>query len=156
VFESNGGADTIVGQVRPQDIFNGDALDDQRVVTAFGAADGMSALTAAVTASVNRLSLLDRFTLFRDDHVALNRIDLHHHAALKFVPHVASLTEDMFDLDLADFGNVLGRTMVNDLDDLAPLDIAAPVSVLPEIFAVDSAAFDRRLLLNTEYDITPF
>ncbi len=54
VFDSNGGTDTLVGAVRPQDVFNGDNLNDQRltattaaatdVTSAFGSVDGLNAL----------------------------------------------------------------------------------------------------------------
>ncbi len=57
VFDSNGGTDTLVGAVRPQDVFNGDNLNDQRltattaaatdVTSAFGSVDGLNALMGA-------------------------------------------------------------------------------------------------------------
>ena len=52
VFESNGGGDTIVGQVRSQDIFNGVGLNDQRVTDTasllpdFGMSDGVGSLVS--------------------------------------------------------------------------------------------------------------
>ena len=52
VFESNGGGDTIVGQVRSQDIFNGVGINDQRVTDTasllpdFGMPDGVGSLVS--------------------------------------------------------------------------------------------------------------
>jgi hypothetical protein len=119
VFDSNGGADTIVGQVRDQDIFTGEGINDQRTtaiaaaVGDFGASDGLDALVAGMAAGSLELT---RYMPVRDElsNISGNDADL-----MDFILQ----TDLMFDTDL-------GRTMVSQ-DHLVPLDIVETLEAIP-------------------------
>ncbi len=115
VFDSNGGSDTIVGQVRDQDIFTGEGINDQRTTTVagFGASDGLDALVAGMAAGSLELT---RYTPVRDElsNISGNGSDL-----IDFMMQ----TDLMLDTDL-------GRTMVAQ-DHLVPLDIVETLETIP-------------------------
>ena len=119
VFDSNGGSDTIIGQVRDQDIFTGEGINDQRTTAIaaasgdFGASDGLDALAAGVAAGGVELT---RYMPVRDELATISGtgVDL-----IDFILQ----TDLMFDTDL-------GRTMVSQ-DHLVPLDIAETLETIP-------------------------
>ena len=134
VFDSNGGSDTIVGQVRDQDIFTGEGINDQRTtaiaaaVADFGASDGLDALVAGMAAGGLELT---RYMPVRDE---LSNISGSDFDLVDFIRQ----TDLMLDTDL-------GRTMVSQ-DHLVPLDI---VETLESIPGFDRSSFADLLRDNT-------
>ncbi len=164
VFDSNGGADTFIGNVRAQDVINGTLANDLRTTTAQPVADSAPAVDSAMVPSFGLsggldvlLSGLSRQAL-RDmmaDHVGLTR------AAPRGVELSALGGPDLTDLlmhtDLSLAGHDLGRTMLADPGHLQPLDIASPVELaVPAPSLFDEQALDFRHLSPSLYDVVPF
>jgi Ca2+-binding RTX toxin-like protein len=136
VFNSNGGLDTVLGDVRTQDVFNG-ITNDQRVETAssdssFGAFDGLAALFRSEAREMlfGNTEGFIRGLQVRTDAFGLNDLNLE-----------LGLVEQSF-----------GRTMVENTLDNLPLDLFEPIhSVVNAPMAVDLTGFDRRSILS-DYD----
>ena len=167
MFTSNGGLDTILGDVRTQDIFQGDGLNDLRnsgsivqdatgiaptvagtALSAFGSSDGMDALFSGLSRQALREMLADQ--------VGLTRGNLHR-TELGSIDG-PDLTEFLLRTDLSSSSHDLGRTMVEQLGhDIQPLDLANLVnlSLTPEGL-VSEVSFDIRHMMPSLYDIVPF
>ncbi len=165
VFDSNGGLDTILGNVRTQDIFTGDGLNDQRAasiaqagtgiaptvggtdVSTFGASDGMDVLVSGLGRQAMRAMLADHWGVSRNGphRVDLSGID------------GSDLTAFLLRTDPGSSSHDLGWTNVDQGQDIQPLDMVNPVDV--QAFAHDSlenVAIDHRLLTPSLFDIVPF
>jgi Ca2+-binding RTX toxin-like protein len=158
VFDSRGGNDTIRGDVRPQDVFNGVGLNDVRTgmietvldqpaALAFGASDGLDAL---VRGSLRGLLHAEstRYDFVFDRGYAL-RTEIR--GLGQEGPSLNGIRFDDFDLS-----GGYNRTMVDTPDDLMPLDLTAhagPALLAAPTFApVDLAGFDRRYM-PSDYDM---
>ena len=159
VFESNGGIDTILGDVRTQDIFNGDGLNDQRstsiaqsgtgIEPTVGGTDlsdfGSSDVFSGLNRQALREMLADQLGMTRN---GLNRVDLG-----------SADGPDLSNFLLLHSGQSsdLGRTMVDMGLDIQPLDLVTPADVLVSTEVnTERGAFDHRFLSPTLYDILPF
>jgi hypothetical protein len=125
VFNSNGGLDTVLGDVRTQDVFNG-ITNDQRVETAssdssFGAFDGLDAM---ISGSIRR-AMHD----LRVEHAER----LHSGNAMRGYldklgeEDLGAINMDQFDLNT--MPQAFGRTMYENDDDTFPLDFMDHASV---------------------------
>jgi hypothetical protein len=166
VFESNGGQDTIVGQVRTQDIFQGDGLNDQRTLSmsqaatgnaataagtalsGFGSSDGLDALFPGLSRQELREMLADNVGLARGNPL---RTDLGSTDGL-------DLTEFLLRTDLPSFSHDLGLTMIEQLSaDRQPLDMGDLVNLSMTLErAASEVSFDTRYSMPSQYDILPF
>ena len=164
VFNSNGGTDTILGQVRTQDVINGDNINDLRTaplvetatgitpmvagteLAGFGSTDGLDMLLGGL----NRQALRDMMA----DHVALTRGN----------PYRVEFN-GMEDVDLVDFlqqtdlmlGADPGRAMLDGATHLTPLDVVNVVQ--PAVSAldhIDQQAMDFRHAMPSPYDVLSF
>jgi len=135
VFTSNGGTDTILGQVRAQDVFNGQGINDQRAGVAaqtpavgempvegarlpvFGASDGLDVLFAGLGGQEMREML--------PDHVAITRNSYHRVEANAFDEQYLMDVHELH-RDPSSPGHDIGRPMVEQLGrDTQPLDLAS-------------------------------
>ena len=165
VFESNGGLDTILGDVRTQDIFNGDGLNDQRSaamaqsgtgitptvggtdVSSFGVSDGLDVLVSSHDRQAIRAMLADHWGVNR---TGPHRVDL---AGVDG----SDLTAFLLRTDLGSSDHNLGWINVDQGHDIQPLDLVNPIEV--QTFAHDSTesvAFDYRHMTPSLFDIVPF
>ncbi len=161
VFESNGGLDTILGDVRTQDIFNGDGINDLRtgsiaqagtgIAPTVGGTDlsdfGSSDVFAGLSRAAIREMLADQLDV-RSSGSGLHRLDLRYAEG-----------PDLSNFMLIQSGQSadLGRTMVDMGLDIQPLDLVTPADVqVSTDVNTERGAFDHRFLSPTLYDILPF
>jgi Ca2+-binding RTX toxin-like protein len=163
VFTSNGGTDTILGQVRAQDVFNGQGINDQRAgatapvatvsetsvassqLRAFGSSDGLDALLAGQSRHALR-------EMVAED-TAPNRSGQHRMEAGAFDEQY--LTELRLQPDRSSSSHDFGRTMVENADhDVRPLDLAQLVNpaTAPDVRSND-VEFDTRHVGLSQYDL---
>jgi hypothetical protein len=166
VFTSNGGTDTILGQVRAQDVFNGQGINDQRAGVAaqtpavgempvegarlpvFGASDGLDVLFAGLGRPDMREML--------PDHVAITRNSYHRVEANAYDEQY--LMDVLLHTDVSSPSHDLGRTMVESIGhDIQPLELAKLVNLAvgPEE-RTHAVAFDTRHVIPPHHDILPF
>jgi hypothetical protein len=158
VFESNGGLDTIIGDVRTQDIFNGEGLNDLRstsiaqsgtgIAPTVGGTDlsdfGSSDVFSGLSRQALREMLADQLGLTRSgvQRVELGSID--GPDLTSFLLHTSQSSD-------------LGRTMVDMGLDIQPLDLVNPVDVQVSVEGHgEGVSFDQRFLQPSLYDILPF
>ncbi len=104
VFESNGGGDTIVGQVRSQDIFNGVGINDQRITDTasllpdFGMPDGVGSLVSGRAETAMLVDFTPSRSLFSPAALSADAVIAILHPGLDVVPDHTTVALTPFEL----------------------------------------------------------
>jgi len=165
VFNSNGGTDTILGQVRTQDVINGDNINDLRTaplvetatgitpmvagaeLSGFGSTDGLDMLLGGL----NRQALRDMMA----DHVALTRGNPYR---VEFNGmEELHLTDVVLGRNLSSLENDFGATLSDLAQDFQPFDLVnLAESSLPAGAVGGPVSLDYRTFTPSQYDLLPF
>jgi Ca2+-binding RTX toxin-like protein len=140
VFTSNGGEDSVIGQPRPQDVFEG--------VSPFGVSDGLDALVRGSLRDLMQAEAHYDFAFDRGHHMRTELRGLGQEGPV------------LNDARIEGFGlfDDHNRTMVDTADDPMPLDLTAQAGpalhAAPTFAPIDLAGLDRRYM-PSDYDILP-